>query len=77
MMWLKRVIKIPTQAFVIEGEIAPDGLYPKQSPQLEPIAREIFALPWVEIASHTYSHPFNWNMAQTQTEAENELQIPG
>ena len=68
---LKRY-QIPTAVSVIEGEIAPDGLYPKQSPQLEPIAREIFALPWVEIASHTYSHPFNWNMAQTRTEAEND-----
>ena len=51
----------PTTVSVIEGEIGPQGLYPKQSPKLESIARAIFALPEVEAASHTYSHPFTWN----------------
>jgi hypothetical protein len=52
--------KIPTSVSVIQGEIAPNGLYPKKSPELEAIAKDIFRLPWVEIASHTYSHPYNW-----------------
>ena len=61
---LDKVLKpyhFPTTVSVIEGEIGPQGLYPKQSPKLESIARGIFALPEVEAASHTYSHPFTWN----------------
>jgi hypothetical protein len=61
---------IPTAVSIIEGEIGPAGMYPELSPQLEPIAKKIFALPWVEIASHTYSHPFNWKKAQDESEDE-------
>jgi polysaccharide biosynthesis protein PelA len=50
----------PTTVSVIEGEVGPSGLYPADSPRLEAIARKIFRLPNVEIASHTYSHPFDW-----------------
>ena len=39
----------------------PKGLHPKQSPQLEDIARRMFRLPHVEIASHTFAHPFLWD----------------
>ncbi|PLT20425.1 MULTISPECIES: bifunctional glycoside hydrolase 114/ polysaccharide deacetylase family protein [Ralstonia] len=52
--------KVPTTVSVIEGEVAADGIYPKLTPQLEPIARSLFAQPYVELASHTFSHPFNW-----------------
>ena len=52
--------KVPTTVSIIEGEVAASGMYPKLTPQLEPIARSIFALPYVELASHTFSHPFNW-----------------
>ncbi|MFC3105684.1 bifunctional glycoside hydrolase 114/ polysaccharide deacetylase family protein [Salinisphaera aquimarina] len=55
-----RRYRVPTTVSVIEGELAPDGLYPKLTRTLEPIAREIFRLPWVEIGTHTYSHPFDW-----------------
>jgi uncharacterized protein (TIGR01370 family) len=51
---------IPTTVSIVQGEIAPNGLYPKLSPELEKIARRIFALPYVEIGSHTFSHPFVW-----------------
>jgi len=47
-----------TSVSIVEGEISPRGIYPFLSSQLEPIAREIFADPKVEIATHTYSHPF-------------------
>lgn len=60
---LDRVVRkyqLPMTMSVIEGELAPDGLYPQYSAQLEEIAREIFREPNVEIASHTYSHPFIW-----------------
>lgn len=52
--------KIPHTVSIIEGEIAPWGLYPELSPKLEEIARSIFALDNVEAASHTFSHPLDW-----------------
>ncbi len=56
---LKRY-KIPHSISIIEGEIAKTGLYPKLTPKMEKVAREIFKLPFVEVASHSYSHPFKW-----------------
>jgi uncharacterized protein (TIGR01370 family) len=55
-----RQYRVPTTVSVIEGELSSEGLYPELTDQLEPIAREIFKLPWVEIATHTFSHPFDW-----------------
>lgn len=55
--------QIPTAISIIEGEIGPEGLKPKESRQLMQIARNIYALPWVEIANHSFSHPFNWHEA--------------
>ncbi|UTW06184.1 bifunctional glycoside hydrolase 114/ polysaccharide deacetylase family protein [Pseudomonas benzenivorans] len=49
-----------TSVSVIEGEVGPRGMYPHLARELEPIAREIFAEPKVEVATHTYSHPFFW-----------------
>ena len=49
-----------TSASVVEGEVGPKGMYPYLAPELEPIARRIFAHPRVEVATHTYSHPFYW-----------------
>ena len=60
---LKR-FEVPTTISVIEAEVAPHGLYPKMSAELEQVAREMFALPHVEAATHTYSHPFYWHDAQ-------------
>lgn len=59
---LKRY-RIPTTVSLIEGEVGPEGLYPKDSPALEAVARDMYALPWVEMASHTFSHPFRWSQA--------------
>ncbi|WP_457642048.1 endo alpha-1,4 polygalactosaminidase [Persephonella sp.] len=55
-----KVFKLPHTVSVIEGEIAPWGLYPDISSKLENIARSIFRLENVEPASHSYSHPFKW-----------------
>lgn len=55
---------VPTTVSIIEGETSPEGLYRALSPRLEAIARRIFALPSVEVASHSYSHPFDWLRAQ-------------
>ncbi|RJQ56064.1 MAG: polysaccharide deacetylase [Desulfobacteraceae bacterium] len=56
-----RILKaylFPVTVSVIVGEIAPGGL---GNPDLVKAARDIFALPNVEPASHSYSHPFYWN----------------
>src|SRR5690606_1597373 len=62
----RRILKkypVPMTVSVIEGEIGPQGAHPELSHELEPIARQIFALPNVEIASHSYSHPFfSWQV---------------
>jgi uncharacterized protein (TIGR01370 family) len=52
--------RIPHTISVIQGEIAGNGMFRDLSPALEAIARRIFAEPNVEIASHSYSHPFVW-----------------
>lgn len=53
---------VPTTLSVIEGEVGKAGLYPNISPRLEQIARQMFALPNVEIGTHTFSHPFMMEM---------------
>lgn len=52
--------RIPTSASFIVSYFTPNGLFPHHAAQLTAIARRIAALPWVEIGSHTFSHPFNW-----------------
>jgi hypothetical protein len=59
--------RVPMALSVIEGEVGPAGLYPRISPRLEQIARKIFALPYVEIGTHTYSHPFDWQGVDAKT----------
>lgn len=61
---LEKILKktpLPHTVSIVEAELAPHGLYPTISAELEKIAREIFALNNVEIASHTFSHPFFWD----------------
>jgi hypothetical protein len=55
-----QIYRLPTTVSFVEGEMGPAGLNPKLTDKLEPIAREIARLPHVELASHTYSHPFDW-----------------
>ncbi|CDW94898.1 MULTISPECIES: bifunctional glycoside hydrolase 114/ polysaccharide deacetylase family protein [unclassified Thiomonas] len=52
--------KVPTLGSVIIGEISHEGLYPKLADQSQKWAKRMYALPWVEVGSHTWSHPFNW-----------------
>ncbi|MFT0213308.1 bifunctional glycoside hydrolase 114/ polysaccharide deacetylase family protein [Pseudomonas sp. F1_0610] len=72
-----------TSVSVIEGEVGPKGKYPNLSPTFEKIAREIFALDKVEVASHTFSHPFFWRpeIAQQKEDFDPEygymMDIPG
>jgi len=51
---------IPHTVSVIEAEVSPNGLYPGASEEAETIARSIFRMDSVEVASHSYSHPFFW-----------------
>lgn len=51
---------VPITASVVQAEISKNGLPGNDYQALEKIAREMFALPNVEIASHGYSHPFSW-----------------
>lgn len=62
---LDKIIKrypLPTTVSIIEAEISPDGVYPKDSSLAMATAREIFQQPNVEIASHSFSHPYFWEM---------------
>lgn len=47
-----------TSVSIIEGEISPRGMFPFLAKELEPLARNLFADPKVEVATHTFSHPF-------------------
>ena len=59
---LKAYPYLPTTVSVIEATTRglEAGDDPAKRPQYEKIAKDIFALPNVQPASHTYSHPFRW-----------------
>ncbi|RZU47631.1 hypothetical protein EV700_0598 [Fluviicoccus keumensis] len=67
---------LPTTFSVIEGETGAAGLYPARSPSLEAVARDIFSLPWVEAASHSFSHPFNWGKAESNLDNGESYHLP-
>lgn len=58
-----KVYKIPHTVSIIEAETAPWGLNKKTSEQLEKVAKSLFELPYVEVASHSFSHPFKWQIS--------------
>lgn len=73
-----RKYPLPMTMSVIEAELSPRGLYPQHAQQLEAVARDIFSAPHVEIASHSYSHPFNWRRVDHGETGEGyNLTIPG
>jgi polysaccharide biosynthesis protein PelA len=65
--------RIPITVSVIEAETSMQGLYRENAPVLESLARRIFASPFVEAASHSYSHPFYWNKIWKQAQTEPSL----
>lgn len=75
--------KLATTMSVIEGEVAPHGLHPNIAAEMEGIARRTFALPYIEIASHSFSHPFAWYLAESRkprrsdNEGDYHLDVPG
>jgi hypothetical protein len=54
---LKRYPDLPTTVAPIAGDLHPDWCGTEEGRE---IARRIFALPHVEAASHTWSHPLDW-----------------
>ena len=78
---LQRVAKkypLPMTLSVIEAELSPTGLYPSLSKEAEKIAREIYKLPNVAMASHSYSHPFVWHKASASDDTSGyNLRLPG
>lgn len=78
--------KVPTTVSVIEGEISASGPHKNISPVLEGIAKQIFALPYVEGASHSYTHSLRWGAEFKHAEQEgveknpensHSIEIPG
>ena len=65
---------LPHTVSIIEGEIGEAGLKPELSSVLKPIAQKIFKLPNIEIASHSFSHPFDWYQAAAQVTTEKNKQ---
>lgn len=57
-----KAFPLPITVSVVESttRAVEAGLDPAKRPEYEKLAREIFALPNVQPASHAYSHPFVW-----------------
>jgi hypothetical protein len=76
-----RRYRLPTTVSFIEGEVSAQGLFAAMAPQLREIARAMAALPHVQIASHTYGHPFFWAALERGEPADRgygvALKIPG
>ncbi|NLI09798.1 MAG: hypothetical protein GX447_03455 [Elusimicrobia bacterium] len=73
---------IPHSVSIIRGEIESPSLDEKQKERLKKSALEIFSLPWVEMANHSFSHPFKWVNLSSAGEYDNieqlySLNIPG
>lgn len=66
---------LPVTVSVIAGEFENSELYPDRVAEMRRIARSIFAMEQVEIASHSYSHPFDWE--QAAFDPKSYLQLPG
>lgn len=78
----ERILKkyrIPTTYSVITSTLGDHGLNPQQAPVFQAEAREVFALPWIEVGSHTFSHPFYWQNTEAarQGYSTQYLPIPG
>jgi hypothetical protein len=57
---LLRDTGMPTTVSLIEGEVSDEGPYKAFAPHLREIAKRLFKLPNVEVATHTYTHPLQW-----------------
>lgn len=78
----ERILKkyrIPTTVSLITSMLDEAVTEPATARMLQQEAREIMALPWVEAASHTFSHPFYWQKSSAlhDTYGRHNLDIPG
>ena len=65
--------KLPHTISVVEAEMSTPG----REGRMQQTARDLFALDYVEIATHTYSHPFHWQRLQRGSlSGEHNLAVP-
>jgi hypothetical protein len=72
-----RKFDFPVTVSVITGEVSPQAL---GNETLVALAREIFALPNVEPASHSFSHPYYWDpefVGKSRYHRLHGIRIPG
>lgn len=53
--------KLPHSISIVEGEMVGVDAYADRRERMFQAARNIFAMPSVEIATHTFSHPYAWD----------------
>ena len=58
---------LPVSVALIAGDVDPEL---GGRPESAAVARRLFALPQVEVASHTYTHPFDWQFFEHYDRAE-------
>ncbi len=69
---------LPHTISIVEGELTALDAYMDRRPLMVRTARELFALDNVEIASHSYSHPFDWEaIKENDNSGRYNLPIPG
>lgn len=66
---LERYDELPVTVAPIAGDLDPLWF---GSPATQEVARQIFALPHVELGNHTYSHPLDWTFFENYTPAKEE-----
>ncbi len=66
--------ELPHAISIVEAEMYTED----RRERMEKTARDLFALDYVEIATHTYSHPFSWqSLKQGSPSGVDNLPIPG
>ena len=69
---------LPHTVSIVEGEMTGFEQYADRRELMFNTARDIFALPNVEIATHTYSHPFKWQkVASAEDSGKYNLKLDG
>ena len=73
-----KVFPFPVTVSIIEAEIRAEATgYPKErSGEFEEMARSIFSMPNVQPASHSYSHPYQWDRADPNPGIYDEPHMP-
>ena len=68
--------RIPTSFSIITGVIEDKGLYPDKAKYFQGVARDILARPWIEAASHTFSHPYYWQKSDYALKKYSSYNMP-